>query len=262
MQKIQDPQDSQKQPGTVRGFFENLLPLALALFLVFVVRSSVFESFKIPSGSMIPTLAIGDYLFVNKFAYGFKLPFSDWLMDHPVYLVERAPPKRGDVIVFRFPRDESIYFIKRIVGVPGDTVELRERALYLNGKAVPRVAMPAEKIKEVMDGEVLKDPQYTVTDAQFYLESLPRENGAIEHMMMIDKSSPASGNFGPVTVPADSLFAMGDNRDVSNDSRFWGFVPLKNVTGKAMAIWFSFWPVSLSDGQYYFHPSRIGTSVR
>src|SRR4051794_33499700 len=110
----QEP-SSKKKPS----FIENIVSLAVALLVVFMIRSSVFESFKIPSGSMIPTLAIGDYIFVNKFAYGIKIPFTDAILNEPVYLVRRAPPKRGDVIVFRFPKDESIYFIKRVVGIPG-----------------------------------------------------------------------------------------------------------------------------------------------
>src|SRR4051812_28412819 len=112
------------------GFVENIISLAIALLVVFMIRSSVFESFKIPSGSMIPTLAIGDYIFVNKFAYGFKIPFTDAILSRPIYVIKRDPPKRGDVIVFRFPKDESIYFIKRVIGLPGDSIEVREKVLY------------------------------------------------------------------------------------------------------------------------------------
>src|SRR3954453_8562351 len=111
----------------VRWFFENFASLALALLIVFMIRSSVIEAFKIPSGSMIPTLLIGDHIFVNKFAYGFKIPFSDLVTDHPVYVYRRDPPKRGDVIVFMYPKDESFYYIKRVIGVPGDTVEIRNK---------------------------------------------------------------------------------------------------------------------------------------
>jgi signal peptidase I len=249
-----------------QSFIENALSMVFALLIVFMIRSSVFESFKIPSGSMIPTLAIGDYIFVNKFAYGFKIPFTDALMDEPVYIARREPPKRGDVVVFRFPKDESIYFIKRIIGLPGDVVETRDKVLFINGKAVARDPMPEARQKELADGGVLKDPQYTVTHGEFYVESLERGVGAdpaiADHMMIIDKNNGMGRNYGPVTVPEGHYFAMGDNRDVSNDSRFWGFVPFKNIAGRAMFVWFSFWAVSFSDGEFYFHPSRIGTSVR
>src|SRR5690606_5498818 len=100
------------------------------------------------------------------------------------------------------------------------------------------------------------------TAPDFYLERLPRaDKTVVEHMMVLDRNNPAGRNFGPITVPADSLFAMGDNRDVSNDSRYWGFVPMKNVAGKAMAIWFSFWIVNFSEGKFYFHPLRVGTAI-
>jgi signal peptidase I len=245
-----------------QGFVESALSLAVALMIVFMIRSSIFESFKIPSGSMIPTLAIGDYIFVNKFAYGFKVPFTDALLDEPFYLFRREPPKRGDVVVFRYPRDESIYLIKRVIGLPGDVIELKDKALYINGQAVPREAMPEAKQKELQEGQVLADPQYTVTNPDFFMEHLDRsDHTRVDHMMVLDKNNTMGRNFGPVTVPSESYFAMGDNRDVSNDSRYWGFVPMRNVAGRAILVWFSFWTVSLSDRIFYFHPSRIGTTI-
>jgi signal peptidase I len=246
-----------------QGFLESLLSLVFALLIVFMIRSSIFESFKIPSGSMIPTLAIGDYIFVNKFAYGFKIPFSDTLLAQPIYVVRRDPPKRGDVIVFRFPKDESIYFIKRVIGLPGDSIEMRDKLLYINGTPVPRDAMPEAEQKRILSGGVLADPQYTVTNPDFLIEHLDRaDQTKVDHMMLLDKNGMMGRNFGPVTVPADSLFCMGDNRDVSNDSRYWGFVPMRNVAGRATFVWFSFWMVSLSDPTFYFHPTRIGTMIR
>jgi signal peptidase I len=246
-----------------QSFIESVLSLAFALLIVFMIRSSVFESFKIPSGSMIPTLAIGDYIFVNKFAYGVKIPFTDSLLDQPIYLFHRDPPKRGDVIVFRFPKDESIYFIKRVIGLPGDTIEMRDKQLFVNGKPVARDPMPTAEQSAVLSGGVLNDPQYTVTNPDFYIEHLERQDHSkVDHMMLIDKNNSMGRSFGPETVPADSLFCMGDNRDVSNDSRYWGFVPMKNVAGRATFVWFSFWMVSLSDPQIYFHPSRIGSAIR
>jgi signal peptidase I len=241
---------------------ENVVSLGFALFFVFLIRSSIFESFKIPSGSLIPTLAIGDYIFVNKFSYGLKVPFTDMFLSEPVYIFRREPPDRGDVIVFKFPKDESIYFIKRVVGLPGDVVEVRDKVLFVNGKEIRRDPMPVSMQKEVLEGGILKDPQYTVSQPEFFMERLERRDGAtLDHMMMWDRDNLLSRGFGPYTVPADHFFAMGDNRDVSNDSRFWGPVPMRNIAGRAMAVWFSFWIVNLSDFSVYFHPSRIGKVI-
>jgi len=237
-----------------KWIIENVLSLGLALLIVFMIRSSIIEAFKIPSGSMIPTLLIGDHIFVNKFAYGFKIPFSDLVTDHPVYVVKRDPPKRGDVIVFMYPKDESFYYIKRVIGTPGDTVEVRNKVIYINNKMIARDPItdgPADALFKKMD-----DPKYTAANLDLYKEHLD----SADHVIMTDKSNYMGENFGPVTVPAESLFVMGDNRDFSNDSRFWGFVPMKNVKGKAVVIWLSLW-VSLSDSQFIFRPDRIGTLI-
>jgi signal peptidase I len=231
---------------------ENVVSLVFALLIVFMIRSSVIEAFKIPSGSMIPTLLIGDHIFVNKFAYCFKIPFSDLVTDHPVYVVKRDPPKRGDIIVFMYPRDESFYYIKRVIGTPGDTVELRNKVLYINQTMIPRDLVsgpPAEKLFKSLD-----DPKYSASNLDLYNEHLNQT----DHMMLLDKTNFMGETYGPITVPPDSLFVMGDNRDFSNDSRFWGFVPMRNVKGKAVVIWLSLW-VSFSDSQFIFRPERIGT---
>jgi len=235
-----------------RWIVENVTSLALALLIVFMIRSSVVEAFKIPSGSMIPTLLIGDHIFVNKFAYGLKIPFSDLVTDHPVYLVKRSPPKRGDIIVFMYPKDESFYYIKRVVGVPGDSVEIRNKVLYINNKVVQRdliVGEAADKIFKKLD-----DPKYSASNLDLYMEQMEQDS----HVVMLDKNNFMGESHGPITVPPDSLFVMGDNRDFSNDSRFWGFVPMRNVKGKAVVIWLSLW-VSFTDSQFIFRPDRIGT---
>ncbi len=235
-----------------KWIMENVVSLGLALLLVFMIRSSVVEAFKIPSGSMIPTLLIGDHIFVNKFAYGFKIPFSDLVTDHPIYLVKREPPKRGDIIVFMYPKDESFYYIKRVIGVPGDVIEIRNKALYVNGAPVPRETLEGEAADKVF--AKLDDPKYSRNNLEIYKEHLDKT----DHLIMHDKANFLDENRSPITVPAESLFVMGDNRDFSNDSRFWGFVPFKNVKGKAMVVWLSLW-VSFSDGQLVFRPNRIGT---
>jgi signal peptidase I len=180
--------------STFREYAEAIL---VALALALVIRTFVVQAFKIPSGSMEPTLEIGDHILVNKFIYGVKIPFLS------IHLFPLEKPQRGDVIVFIYPLDTSKDFIKRVVAVQGDTVRIVNKKLYINGSEVPD---PYAVYKE---------------DTVFSAEVQKRDN------------------FGPVTVPGGCLFVMGDNRDRSLDSRFWGFVPLEDVRGKAFVIYWS-----------------------
>lgn len=239
-----------------KKFLENLSSLFFSLLLVFAVRSSIIEAFKIPSGSMIPTLLVGDYIFVNKFAYGLHLPFAEYVSDDPVTLIHRDGPKHGDIIVFKFPKNESIYFIKRVIGLPGDRIELRNKVLYINDKEMTQTPMALDEQEKI-----LKDVDESHTrgaSLKLFYENLD----GVRHWVMLDESGSSSlgvtQNFGPITVPADSVFVMGDNRDFSNDSRYWGFVPMRNVKGKALFIWMSLW-MDFSESQYYFRPMRTGT---
>ncbi|MSQ48957.1 MAG: signal peptidase I [Betaproteobacteria bacterium] len=220
------PKDA-KQPWWVE-YSISFFPVIL---IVFILRSFLVEPFKIPSGSMIPTLLIGDFILVNKFSYGIRLPVIH------TKLIELGSPSRGDVMVFRYPADPSLDYIKRVVGLPGDRLEYRNKELYLNGKAVPR--------RQVADYESRERLQYFPR----YLESF---EGA-EHAIILEKEVPGfvahgldfkhAGNCdynsgGLVcTVPAGHYFVMGDNRDNSSDSRVWGFVPDGNIVGKAFFIW-------------------------
>jgi signal peptidase I len=233
---------------------DNIISLGLALLIVLMIRSSLVEAFKIPSGSMIPTLFIGDHIFVNKLAYGLKIPFSDIFLDHPVFLIKRDPPKAGDVVVFIYPKDESLYYIKRVVGVPGDQIEIRNKVLYINHKMITRDPLSVSKAEKIL--KEVNDPKYTVSNIEIYNEHLK----GIDHISMFDRNSYMGDPFGPITVPNDSIFVMGDNRDYSNDSRYWGYVPIKNVKGKALVIWLSLW-ASFSENQFLFRPNRIGTVI-
>lgn len=204
------------------------------ILVVFVLRSFVMEPFRIPSGSMIPTLQIGDLILVNKYEYGVRLPITN------KKVIEVSLPKRGDVVVFKYPLDTSVDYIKRIVGIPGDKVSYINKKLSINDQPVPIV----EK------GEYFDADQ--VSYAQLFTEKL----GEHEHRFINEVSKPAgvsSVNTFPhrdqcsynqvgftCIVPPNSYFAMGDNRDNSLDSRYWGFVPEANIVGRAFMVWMNF----------------------
>ncbi|UCD86806.1 MAG: signal peptidase I [Desulfobacterales bacterium] len=169
----------------------------IAVILALFIRTFVVQAFKIPSGSMKPTLLVGDHILVNKFIYGIKIPFLN------ITLIPVKEPERGDIVVFKFPEDPKKDFIKRVIGLPGDTVQIHNKRVFINQKP-------------------MQDPYGT------YLES-----------HVIPAGARPRDNMGPVTVPADSLFVMGDNRDHSYDSRFWGFADLSALRGKAFIIYWS-----------------------
>ncbi|MEK6707043.1 MAG: signal peptidase I [Bdellovibrionota bacterium] len=253
--KEQPEKNKPQHKSKKKWLLENIISFGSALLIVFMIRSSVIEAFKIPSGSMIPTLLIGDHIFVNKFAYGLKVPFSDFFASRPTLILRRDPPKRGDIIVFKFPKDEDIYYIKRVVGVPGDTVEIRNKVLYINQTEIKRDPVNADQSEKVFKD--LDEPRFSSDNLELFTEHL----NTADHPIMLDRNSILSENHGPIQVPPDNLFVMGDNRDYSNDSRFWGYVPMKNVRGKALVIWLSVW-LNFSEKQFSFKPSRIGTVLK
>ena len=204
------------------------------ILVVFVVRSFVVEPFKIPSGSMVPTLLVGDFILVNKFEYGIRLPITN------TKITEGRPLERGDVVVFRNPKDESVDYIKRVIGLPGDTIAYQDKQLTINGKPVPETALPdylddermgyAKQFEEDLDGRknaILNNP--AVPPFIVGAEDYPyRDNCTYNARGVICK------------VPPGNYFMMGDNRDNSADSRYWGFAPDKNVVGRAFFIWMNF----------------------
>ena len=216
-----------KQPWWVE-YSVSFFPVIL---IVFLLRSFLVEPFKIPSSSMVPTLLVGDFILVNKFTYGIRLPVVN------KKVVEIGSPHRGDVMVFRYPEDPSLDYIKRVVGLPGDRLEYRNKRLTVNGTQVP--------VRQIDDYLSKERMQFS----RRYLETL---NG-VEHEILLEEDAPAfvapsrafpyagncNYNMGGLvcTVPPDHYFAMGDNRDNSSDSRVWGFVPDENIVGKAFFIW-------------------------
>ncbi|SAL30037.1 signal peptidase I [Caballeronia peredens] len=222
--------DKLRQPWWLE-YTASFFPVILA---VFVVRSFIIEPFKIPSGSMVPTLLVGDFILVNKYEYGLRLPIINTKM------TQGRPLQRGDVVVFRYPKDESVDYIKRVIGLPGDTVAYEDKKLTINGKPVPETPLPdyfdderigyAKQFEEDLDGRknaILNNPQVP-----------PFVVGADDFPFRDNCNYNAQG----VTckVPPGNYFMMGDNRDNSADSRYWGFVPDQNIVGRAFFIWMNF----------------------
>ncbi|MGQ0654016.1 MAG: signal peptidase I [Betaproteobacteria bacterium] len=216
-----------KQPWWVE-YSISFFPVIL---IVFLLRSFLVEPFKIPSSSMVPTLLVGDFILVNKFTYGIRLPVINRK------IVQLDNPKRGDVMVFRFPEDPSLDYIKRVVGVPGDRVEYRNKRLVINGR-------PAA-LRQVDD--------YLSKERMQFSRRFVEQLDGTEHHILVDDDAPAAlmpgrafpfaGNCNynsqgvTCTVPRGHYFMMGDNRDNSSDSRVWGFVPDENIVGRAFFIW-------------------------
>jgi signal peptidase I len=243
-----------QKPSRQKWLWDNFVSLGSALLLVLVIRSSFIEAFKIPSGSMIPTLLVGDQIFVNKLAYGLRVPFTEWVLDDPLYFFRTKEPARGDIIVFKYPEDPSIYFIKRVVGVPGDKIEMKNKVVYINGKEFDRQPVSSEQLNQIESS--LKDSEssdYASDHMKIFNDKFDHTTGTI----MIDSQSYYSVDMPEVTVPAGKYFVMGDNRDNSKDSRFWGFVPFEYIKGSAVIVWLSVW-IDFEQKSFTFHPERIG----
>lgn len=208
-----------------RSFF----PIVL---IVLLLRSFLVEPFRIPSGSMMPTLLIGDFILVNKYTYGVRLP----VLNNKI--AEVGEPRRGDIVVFRFPKDPTVDYIKRIIGLPGDRIGYFNKQIFVNGEPVKRTQLGVyEGVSGTTGGEML----------------FTEELGPVTHDILI-RSGDLAAKEGEFVVPQGHYFVMGDNRDNSNDSRFWGFVPEGNLVGKAFFIWMS-WDASKPGIAF----NRIGT---
>lgn len=221
-------EDSRQAPGALGTLVEYARSFFPVLLFVLVIRSFVFEPFRIPSGSMMPTLLEGDFIFVKKFAYGLRLPVTE------KKIIETGNPKRGDVIVFRLPSDPSINYIKRVIGLPGDEVVYERQRLTINGENIdltqgPEASFVEPVFVEDLDGRV---HNILVTNPQF------------------------STRDGTYRVPEGHYFVMGDNRDRSRDSRFIGAIPEQFLVGEAVRIWMHFVPWNAPDW------GRIGTKIQ
>jgi signal peptidase I len=222
-----------------RSFFPVIL-------IVLLLRSFLVEPFRIPSGSMMPTLLIGDFILVNKFAYGIRLPVLN------KKIISTGEPQRGDVVVFRYPKDQSVDYIKRVIGVPGDHVEYKNKTLSINGEKAPQVLIG--RYKGSGSGK-------SMTGNVESLETIDE----LEHAILINQRRPDFsyscqflGQDG-ITVPEGHYFVMGDNRDHSSDSRCWGLVPEENLAGEAFGIWMS-WDGNRSDFPIAWE--RLGNGIQ
>lgn len=238
------------------GLWENVKVLIQALLLAVIIRSLFFQPFSIPSGSMMSTLLVGDYLFVSKFSYGYSkysIPFSPDLFSGRIWSDE---PERGDVAVFRLPSNPKLDYIKRVVGLPGERIQIRDGVLFINGEAVERELV----------GDYTPEGRYNRgSDVPVYRETLP--NGVSYATLDLNPNSPGD-NTREFVVPEGHYFMMGDNRDNSQDSRFdVGFVPLENFIGRATIIFFSIaedsspleiwkWPTDLRFDRFFKSAQR------
>jgi signal peptidase I len=239
--RARERREAGEKAGKAPWWVEYSVSFFPVILFVFVLRSFIVEPFRIPSGSMLPTLESGDLILVSKFSDGIRLPILDRK------IITTGGINRGDVIVFRYPADPSQDYIKRVVGLPGDQIAYLGKSLYINGKLVTHV----------------RDGDYFEPDRMMYISQFNEQLGDVNHKILLDEQH--SQDFGPIwnfphmdscqyssegvrcTVPPGNYFAMGDNRDNSADSRYWGFVPDGNIVGKAFFIWMNF-----------SHLSRIG----
>ena len=234
-------EDGDERPAFLEytaGFFPIIL-------VVFIIRSFIFEPFNIPSGSMIPTLRIGDLILVNKFEYGIKLP----ILDHQV--IDNQKPSRGDVAVFRWPRDETLDYIKRVVALPGDIVQYQNKQLKVNDELITK-----GRVVDYLDPSTYKVSHQFQENFKGTNYKVLNDIGAIDFYFdekIFSDYCKKIVNGITCTVPKRHYFVLGDNRDNSSDSRYWGFVPEDNLVGKAVLIWFNIYDIL--DGRF----DRLGS---
>jgi signal peptidase I len=231
--KLAEAQEKATKEPILVEYSRSLFPVIL---IVLLLRSFLVEPFRIPSGSMMPTLLVGDFILVNKFSYGVRLPVIN------TKFIDIGEPKRGDVAVFRYPKDPSTDYIKRVIGLPGDRIRYNNKQLIINGEAID---IENKKTYEGVGSGI------AMSGAQLKIENLQ----GVNHKILIDRHRPTIND--EFVVPAGHYFVMGDNRDNSNDSRFWGTVPEENLVGKAFLIWMN-WD-SANGGVSW---GRIGSKIK
>ena len=233
---------SEKAVKQQNALWENIKVIVQALVLAMIIRTVLFQPFTIPSGSMMPTLLVGDYIFVNKFAYGYSkysLPFSPDLFSGRILGSE---PKRGDVVVFRFPPNPDVDYIKRVIGLPNDRIQVKNDILYINGQAVPR------EPHGTFSSDYSQEPGDNIP---VYSERLS-DTGKVYDTLDLSPTS-RGDNTQEYVVPPGHYFMMGDNRNNSYDSRYWGFVPRENIIGTPVLIY-----MSIDAPEEVWEPGHVG----
>ena len=218
---------------------KQLISGLLAVVFIVVFRYFFFCPFRIPTGSMIPTLMVGDFILVDMFSYNFA-----------GFLGQQSPLSRGDVVVFRYPKNPSMYYIKRVIGLPNDTLKIKENRLYINGRLVEEIPV------DEMERDILDNGYKENRMIRFSVKM-----GGKEYLIQKDKDNYFSSNYGEIKIPEGKYFVMGDNRNFSYDSRFWGLLERENIIGRAVLTWFSMifpW----EEENFAFRPWRIGRPIR
>jgi signal peptidase I len=236
------------------------IPIFIAVVLiVMAVRSTLIEPFRIPSGSMLPTLISGDLIFVNKAAYGTRLPFSDWVLSEPLWMSKPKVPHVGDIVVFVTPEEKStVLSIKRVVGLPGDRVKTVGKEVWINGEALARQPLEeAEEARMLAQDGFDSDNRYNEQKLQLSYE----QNRDHKYMVLEDDAFEGRKDSAEIVLGPDQIYLVGDNRDDTRDSRDFGPVPTKNLRGRASVVWLSY-RVSLREGASFVRWDRIGKAIR
>lgn len=241
----------EEQVAYYRAIFKEIRNLVVLALVILAFYSSCYQPHRIPSGSMIPTLMVGDYILVDKSAYGFKIPFSDF-KGAPIYLGETKPVERGDVIVFKYPKNKRINYIKRVVGLPGERISMNNHRVSING-----VEFPMEPLAEMIEKENIEQRYFEKGLTQYKVMMDEKE-----HIIQMADEPLMDAYFTEKVLGEDEYFVVGDNRDFSSDSRDWGVVPFDDIKGRAMFVWFSLVSPFADEGPMRSKWSRVGKEIR
>lgn len=241
----------EEQVAYYRAIFKEIRNLVVLALVILSFYSACYQPHRIPSGSMIPTLMVGDYILVDKSAYGLKLPFSDF-RGAPTYLNKVKSVERGDVIVFKYPKNKRINYIKRVVGLPGERISINNHRVSING-----VEFAMEPLSELFERENIEQKYFEKGLTQYKVQMDEKE-----HIIQMADEPLIEAYFTEIVLGVDEYFVVGDNRDFSSDSRDWGVVPFDDIKGRAMLVWFSLVSPFADEGPMRSKWSRIGREIR